>query len=500
MISLFSLRSHVLAPSLSVVLSLAVAGGAVAGPLAAQLVAAPQASFSPDTRSYVAVGEPVIALVNATVIDGTGSPPKPGQTIVIRDGKIAEVGPAAKVTVPDGARSIDLTGQTVIPGIIGLHDHLYYTGAGGRAAELSFTGPRLYLAGGVTTLRTTGAMEPFADVNMKHAIDDGAIPGPHIFITAPYITGREPGKQSSGMMAVIETPEAARRFVDYWAAEGATWLKAYTTIRREELKAAIDEAHKRGLKVTGHLCSVSYREAVALGIDDLEHGLLTASDFDPQHTPDTCPANTMTRAGAADPHGDVSRDVIKTMIDHKVPMTSTLAVLEPLFPDRPVTDQRVLDAMSPDMRQSYLAMRAHIDSGAVAGTWPYTLPMLKNSMAFEKAFSDAGGLLAAGVDPTGIGGTLPGYGDQRNFELLAEAGFTPVQVVQIMSANGAKVLGIYDKVGSIEKGKVADLLVINGDLAADPANIRKLTTVFKDGVGYDSPKLIAAVQGHIGIN
>jgi imidazolonepropionase-like amidohydrolase len=121
-------------------------------------------------------------------------------------------------------------------------------------------------------------------------------------------------------------------------------------------------------------------------------------------------------------------------------------------------------------------------------------------MKFERAFVEAGGLLAAGVDPTGIGGALPGYGDQRNFELLAEAGFTPVQIVQIMSANGAKILGVYNKLGSVERGKLADLVVLNGDLAKDPSVIRKVTVVFKDGVGYDSQKLIAAVKGRVGID
>lgn len=457
-------------------------------------------TLSQDTRSYVSVGEPVVALTNVTVIDGTGAAPKTNQTIVIRDGKIADVGPAASLPVPSGARSIDLRGQTVTPGIIGMHDHLFYYATGGRNSEVSFTGPRLYLGAGVTTLRTTGAMEPFADVNTKHSIDAGEIPGPHIFITAPYITGRSGAGSAAVMMAVIESPEAARRFVDYWASEGATWLKAYTNIHREELGAAINEAHKHGMKVTGHLCSVSFEEAVDLGIDNLEHGFFTATDFDPQHQPDMCPAGSVIRVGLSDPHGATARAVIKKMIDHKVAMTSTLDVFEPNFPGRPVTDQRVLDEMAPEVRAAYLAMRAHIDSGGANGTWPFTIPMLKNAMAFDKAFADAGGLLAAGVDPSGIGGALPGFGDQRNFELLSEAGFTPVQVVQIMTANGAKILGIYDRTGSVERGKAADLLVINGDLSADPSAIRKVTTVFKDGVGYDSAKLIAATKGRIGID
>jgi imidazolonepropionase-like amidohydrolase len=466
---------------------------------AATLSAQAPATLSQETRSYISVDAPVVALTHVTVIDGTGTAPKADQTVVIQNGKIAEVGPAASVNVPQGAQSMDLHGHTVIPGIVGMHDHLFYYATGGHNAELSYTGPRLYLGSGVTTIRTTGAMEPFADINMKHAVDVGDIPGPHIFVTAPYITGRATAAKGYYWMADLETPEAARHFIDYWASEGATWVKAYTDIRREELKAAIDEAHAHGMKVTGHLCSVSFEEAVDLGIDGLEHGFFTATDFDAQHQPDACPPGSMARVGLADPHGATAHAVIQKMIDHKVPLTSTLSVFEPNFPGRPVTDQRMLDEMAPEVRTAYLAMRAHIDSGA-SSKWPLTIQMLKNAMAFDKAFSDAGGLLAAGLDPSGIGGSIPGVGDQRNFQLLVEAGFTPVQVVQIMTLNGAKILGIADKTGTIERGKSADLDVIDGDPVADPAAIRKITTVFKDGVGYDSAKLIAATKGRVGID
>jgi imidazolonepropionase-like amidohydrolase len=298
-------------------------------------------------------------------------------------------------------------------------------------------------------------------------------------------------------MAEITSPEAARRFVAYWSQEGATWIKAYTDIRRADLKAAIDEAHKRGMKVTGHLCSVSFREAVELGIDNLEHGLLTSSDFDPQKQPDICPTNGMARAGSASMTGDTARSVIQTMVAKGVGMTSTLAVYEPFFPKRPVTDERTLEAMSPEVKAAYLGIRSRIDT---ATTWAFTPDMLKNAMAFERAFVAAGGHLAAGVDPTGFGGALPGFGDQRNYELLVEAGFSPAQTVQIMTANGAKILGVYDTLGSIERGKIADLVLLQGDLTANPGVIRRVVTVFKDGVGYDSPKLIAAVKGRVGID
>jgi imidazolonepropionase-like amidohydrolase len=120
-------------------------------------------------------------------------------------------------------------------------------------------------------------------------------------------------------------------------------------------------------------------------------------------------------------------------------------------------------------------------------------------MAYERAFVAAGGLLAAGVDPTGNGGALPGFGDQRNYELLSEAGFTPQQVVRIMTLNGAKVLEIDNELGSVEQGKLADLAVMPGDLTADPSLIRSISIVFKNGIGYDARALIAATEGLVGI-
>ena len=476
-------------------MTLPAALAALSMPLAA-LGAQAAAALSPQVRQqYVSVSEPVVALTNVTVIHGTGAAPKPNQTIVIQNGRITDVGPSSSVRAPGGARTMDLAGSTVIPGLVGMHDHLFYTAAGGRAAQMSFTGPRLYLGSGVTTIRTTGGRAPYAEINTKESIDSGRTPGPRVHLTAPYITGSLAG--SAGSMAPITSPEAARRFVAYWGMEGATWIKAYTDIRRAELKAAIDEAHKRGMKVTGHLCSVSFREAVELGIDNLEHGLLTATDFDPQKKPDLCPSGSMARVGVAGMASDTAKSTIKAMIDKGVGMTSTLAVYEPFFANRPTKDDRTLEAMSPEVRDAYMRMRNQIDT--TKGS-PLTAAVLKNAMDFERAFVQAGGLLAAGVDPTGFGGALPGFGDQRNYELLIEAGFTPAQTVQIMSANGAKILGVYDKLGSIEKGKLADLVVLQGDLAANPSVIRKVTTVFKDGVGYDSAKLIAAVKGRVGID
>ena len=461
--------------------------------------AQPAASLSDSTRAYVSVAEPVVVLANATIIDGTGTPPRANQSIVVRDGKIAEVGPASSVHTPAGARVIDLNGQTVIPGIVGMHDHLFYTAAGGRRTLLWFTGPRLYLGSGVTTIRTAGAMAPYADINTKQAIDAGHAPGPRIVITSPYVTGPEPGDPRT-VRERLTSPEQARTFVDYWAGEGAAWVKVYTDIHATELKAVIDEAHKRGIKVMGHLCSISYGQAVDLGIDNLEHGFLTATDFDPTKQPDVCPVGSTTESGHRIRTLMSGRRSSRRMVDHKVPMTSTLSVFEASFPNRPVTDQRSLDAMAPETRTAYLALRAHIDSGP-AVKWALTVDMLKNAMAFEREFVAGGGLLAVGVRPHRHRRRAPRVRRPAELRVADRGGLHSAAGHPVHDRQRGPHPRCVRSVRVDRKGQGrGSRLVLNGNLPSDPSVIRKVTIVFKDGVGYDSPKLIASVAGRVGID
>jgi imidazolonepropionase-like amidohydrolase len=469
-----------------IALQLGASGALAAAPLAAQ----GRPTLSETTRSFVSVDAPIIALRGVTVIDGTGAAPRAGQTILIRDGRIDAVG--ATVAVPGGARVLDLTGHTVIPGLVGMHDHTFYTTAAGRRTQLNTSAPRLYLASGVTTIRTTGSISPYAEISLKQQIERGEVPGPRMHISGPYITGPDQVVERKH----ITTPEEARRVVDYWADEGATWFKVYTQISRENLKAVADAAHRRGVKVTGHLCSVGYREAVAAGIDALEHGLMANLEYNPAKQPDQCPPLDPDAYARLDVNGAEVQATFREIVAKGVAMTSTLAVFEISIPNRPPLEQRTLDAMSPDVQKEYLATRQQLAERVGQGR---TEALLKKAMEYERAFVEAGGLLAAGVDPTGNGGALPGYGDQRNFELLIEAGFTPAQAVQIMSANGARVLGIDGDLGTVAPGRVADLVVIRGDLAADPASIRTVVTVFQGGIGYDSAKLIESVRGLVGV-
>jgi imidazolonepropionase-like amidohydrolase len=441
--------------------------------------------------SEVMVTNGDVVLTGAKVIDGTGAPARSGQTIVIQGDRITAVGPDGSVDVPTGAEVRDVSGHTVIPGLVGMHNHSYYTGGNGRAAQLTFSGPILYLASGVTTIRTTGAQQPYAELNLKREIDAGRMIGPTMFATGPYLTGEQ---STSSTMTRLKDQDQARRVVRYWAEEGVEWFKAYTWISRAELGAAIDEAHKLGVKVTAHLCSVGYREAVRLGIDNVEHGLFANSEYDQAKRPDQCPPGFRNGYADLDVNGPAVQATFRDMIENDVAMTSTLVVYEISVSGRPPIDERVYEVLAPEIAEEVreIAVARRAGRGAIDPA------VYAKALEYERAFVDAGGLLAAGVDPTGYGAAPPGLGDQRNYELLLEAGFSPEEVVQIMTHNGARVLGIDDDVGTVEAGKIADLVVIDADVE-EVGHIRDVAIVYRHGVGWDSPALMDRVRGLVGI-
>jgi imidazolonepropionase-like amidohydrolase len=465
--------------------------GAAAIVFAAPLSAQRYEQLGPAAQRFVSVPEAVVALTSVRVLDGTGAPLQEGQTVLLQNGRIAAVGARDRVTIPAGARILDLPGHTVIPGIVGLHNHTYYA-FGGRTVQMVVTGPTLYLAGGVTTIRTAGSMHPYTELNMKRAIAAGTIAGPRVHASGPYLNG-DAGLGSAA--PPLQTEADARRVVAYWAEEGATWLKASGSITRAVLRAAIDEAHRRGIRFTGHLCSVTFREAAALGIDNLEHGLITNSDYVKTKQPDVCPPENMRVQADVDLAGDDVKATFRDLIAHGGAVTSTLSVYELFVPQRAALDPRVLAALSPEARAELEKSRADLMSRPA-----FSVPerLFTKMMRWERDFVRAGGLLAAGVDPWG-NGSLPGYGDQRNYELLVEAGFTPAEAMRIMTLNGAKVLRVDRELGSVETGKLADLVVLRGNPVANAADIRNVTIVFKDGVGYDPLKLTDSMKGMVGI-
>jgi imidazolonepropionase-like amidohydrolase len=458
---------------------------------------------APDRQQFIRVEAPLIALTHVRVIDGTGAAPLDDQTVVISGGKIQMIGPTAATTYAADARTIDLNGYTVMPGLVGMHDHMFFPMGGSPPmySDMASSFPRLYLALGVTTIRTTGSVAPYTDLEVKRWIDAGRIVGPKMHVTAPYLEGRG---SFTPVMHELKDADDARRTVAYWADEGATSFKAYMNITRDELRAAVEEAHKRGLKVTGHLCSIGFREAAEIGIDDLEHGLFVDSEFVADKKPDVCPAGGAVSASLRqlDLNSAPVQETIRALVQKNVAITSTLPVFEAY--GAPLTrtgigaasallNPRMLSVMSTDARVAYLENRAVVPGGGEF------VALFRKAMDFERAFVKAGGLLLAGLDPTGNGGVVAGFGDLREVELLVEAGFTPVEAIKIASFNGAKFLGEDAHIGSIAPGKQADLMVVKGNPAANISDIEKVEIVFKDGVGYDSEKLIQSVQGLVGI-
>jgi enamidase len=460
--------------------------------LAALLAQQPGSAVS----QFVTVSDSVVALTNVRVIDGTGAPARDGQTIVLKGGTIQSVGDAASAKIPAGARTMDLAGRTVMPGYVMLHEHLFYPSGGGAIYnEQGYSFPRLYLAGGVTTMRTAGNMAGYADLNIRKAIDAGTMLGPAIDVTAPYLEG--PGLPIPQVKALRDAADT-RKMVNYWADEGATSFKAYMHITRAELGAAAQEAHKRGLKITGHLCSVTFREAASLGIDDLEHGFVVASDFVPDKKPDECPAgNAVQRSIAAlDVNGAGARDLIAELVRRRVAITSTLTIFETFVASQPSAPARALDALLPEARRQYEQTRAAL-AKSTDTTWSV---LLRKEMELEKMFADAGGLLVVGTDPTGFGGVVAGYSNQRALELLVQSGFTPLDAVKIATLNGAKYLGRDARIGTIAAGKQADLIVVRGDPSQRIEDVENVEIVFKRGIGYDSPKIFDSVKGQVGLH
>lgn len=463
---------------------------------------------SPTVAEYLKVKPGSVVLRHVRVIDGTGAAPLENQDVTIDHGKISRIAASTNEPVA-GLQVLDLSGRTVFPGIVGMHDHLYWIARPDADSDrhdaqppllvpqMTFSAPRMYLANGVTTLRTTGSVETYTDINLRNEIDAGHLPGPHLDVTGPYLEGQgSPFIQ----MHQLKGPEDAKATVDFWAAQGVTSFKAYMYITRAELKAAIDEAHAKGLKITGHLCSVTYPEAAEMGIDDLEHGFFVNTQLDPGKTADVCPD---TAGGptveAMDPDGATAKALIALLVKRHVAVTSTLPVFES-EEGVPAMSQRLFDTMSAPSREQYLFTRSA--QAARAAKDPAGAARAKADFArmqqMERRFVAAGGLLLAGPDPTGDGHVLPGFGDQREIELLVQSGFTPVEAIRIATLNGATYEGKQDKIGSIAVGKDADLVVVKGNPSTRIEDIESVEIVFKDGLGYDSAKLLESVRGRYG--
>ena len=453
------------------------------------VVFVPSCTYRPIS-DFISVNSPVIALTHIRVIDGTGNKAREDQTILIDSGRIVAVGPTAEIDVPASATTLDLSGHTAMPGLVGMHNHLFYAVDGDHYVQAHESFPALYLAAGVTTIRTAGAMKIKSDQALKKAIDSGKVAGPKIHLSSPYIN-REAGKLISA--------EKVTAVINDLADQGITSLKIYDNVTSAELGPIVEAAHKRGLKVTGHVCAMGFVEAAQAGIDNLEHGLAVDTEFFSNKKTGECPEQSewLPELAEIDVKSEPVQRMIKELVNRRVAITSTLAVFETFVKEKFYLDPRMQDVLS---EKIFADSSSYLEEQRADPRWSRVWEVvLKKEMEFERDFVKAGGLLMAGVDPTGWGGVTAGFGDQRDVELLVEAGFSPEEAIRIATLNGATFLGEDARIGTLAVGKQADVVIVRGNPAKNIRDIRNVQLVFKDGVGYDPAKLLDSIRGLVGV-
>lgn len=452
-------------------------------------------TLSDNNKKFVAFQQESFAVTNVTLIDGKGTAAQSSMTILVKSGKITDIGASNKLSVPPGATVIDARGKTLIPGLVMLHEHIFYTKmfeSEFNVVNMTNTFPRMYLAGGVTTMRTAGSISPHTDLNINRMIKDGKMIGPKMDVTGPFIERASDFRIPQ--LPILPNDQQAGATVDYWADQGSTSFKVYMHITKNDLTQVVQRAHAHAMKVTGHLCSVTYNEASEIGIDNLEHGFMASSDFVTDKKSDLCDAFKQ-RSSLLSLNKDDERmtNLMKVLIQRGTTVTTTPAVFAPS------TDYEMVlgggeTALHPDVQKE---LKARYDRAV--GKDSSARKLFEKELYWIKKFYDMGGKLVVGTDPTGAGRTIAGYSNLWSLEILVKAGFTLPQAVMLCSLKGAEYLKRDKDVGSVEKGKAADFILIDGDLAASVSNIRKLQWVFKDGVGYDSKTIFESVNGKVGL-
>lgn len=443
-----------------------------------------QTELAENSLKYIKYNSKAIAFTNATIIDGTGNSIKHSQTLLIEDGIFRAMDKDGEIGIPKEVTVINLKGKTVIPGIVGMHNHLHIP----QFPDVGDVATKLYLASGVTTIQTCGAASPDKELELSKKIANGNQIGPDIVPSAPFITGAG----GNPNMVIPRNDKQLRDTIQHWLNKGIKWFKVYRNVTPDNLKIVIDEAHKNNAKVRGHLCSVGFEEAAKWGIDGIEHGLNSMSDFRTNKEYGICGGGREYMDELIIDNPKV-KELQRLMIDNKVVLTSTLAIFEASIPNRAYADKRTLQAMSPYLKNQYYERRKAFDEQLNDLTRNNRLNRI---MQFEYQYFKLGGLLCSGVDAGRH--VLPGFGDQRNYELLIEAGFSTEEAIQIMTGNGAKALERPD-IGTIQVGKRADLVILKGNLREDLSVIKNVETVFKNGVGYDPKKILSEASGKLGI-
>jgi len=384
----------------------------------------------------------IIAIMGATLIDGRGGPAISDSVVLVRGERIEAVGTRASVKLPPEAELIDAKGLTLLPGLIDSHFHI----------DGDDPLPALYLSHGITSLRDPGQWIEAYDAARK-----AAAPVPRLFLCGPHLDSPPPAYPSDSYIVrdADETRLAVNRFVD----DGASAIKVYFRLPLALIKVAIETAHSRGVPVMGHLEIVDARDAIKAGIDGIEHATSFGTSLlplrDAEKYRQSVLANNSARSegrylvwNSIDLNSEQARALFKLIVDRGVVVSPTLAVFERQPGDKDTTD-------------------VHVHA-------------FKQMETFVGLAKKAGAKIVVGSH-SDVPHAKRGWAYQRELELLVDSGLTPMEAIVAGTIENARYFHIEDRLGSVEPGKIADLVLVEGDPLKDISNMRRVKRVMLNG-------------------
>jgi imidazolonepropionase-like amidohydrolase len=400
------------------------------------------------TRQVPPLKSGTYAMVGATIIDGTGAAPTADGVVIVRDGRIAEVGPRAAVTVPADVPVVDVAGKTIVPGLWDMHTHV---------TQIEWA--PVYLAAGVTTVRDMGNEFEFITA-LRDSIASRRALGPRL-LAAGLVDGS--GPNAFGVY-YADTPEQAKAAVAKYHAAGFQQIKIYSLVTPAIVEALSAEAHRLGMTVTGHVPNgMTIEQAAAAGMDQIAHLAIRGE------------------AGTE----EVNR-TIAFLRDHKTVMDPTQSWGE-LLGHAVGTP---LAAFQPGAAKIPAPLNRIFSNAGAAGIDAATArTRVERGLRIVKALYDAGVPVVVGTDEG-----VPGHSVHREIELYVEAGLTPMQALQAATIVPARAMKLEAELGTIERGKRADLVVLNLNPLESIRNIRSVRWTISDGRVYDAPALWTSVR------
>ena len=416
------------------------------------------ANLAKVAEGFTAQTAPVTAIVGGRLIDGTGKPAIENSVVILQNGKITASGPATSTTVPEGAQVVDAKGKSVLPGLWEMHSHF----------EQVEWGP-IYLATGVTTARDVGNEREFI-VAARDAIAAGKGIGPRL-VMAGVVDGS--GPFSLGVIRV-DTPEQARDQVQKYKAAGFQQIKIYSSVKPEILKIITVEAHRMGMTVTGHIpFSMNAIQGIEDGMDQINHvEYITPLMVDP-------------KSKTIDPDAPNVKKVINLLLEHHTVIDDTLALMEVILHplDHPISGfEPGILKVAPELKEALETM------GSPPAKADQSAAMFRAMEETVRLLHQAGVPIVAGTDQA-----VPGYSLDREIELYVQAGFTPMEAIQAATLVPARAMGMEKDSGTIEVGKRADVILVDGNPLQNISDIRKVSTVFAAGKMYQPAALWSSV-------